>query len=67
MVDIPGISCFEINPLEGDGSVGPVPVTIFEVNPVSGVTAEVRSVVGIVMVWRLMRVDEHVGPLHHLA
>ena len=50
MVDVSCIASQVINPLEGNRCVGTVPVTIFKIDAVAGVTAEVRPVIGVVII-----------------
>ena len=50
MIDVASISGQVINPLEGYCCVGTVPVAIFKVDAEAGVTAEVRPVIGIVII-----------------
>ena len=52
MIYVAGITSQVINPLEGDSRIGTVPVTIFKIDSVTGVVAEVWAIIGIIIVGR---------------
>ena len=65
MIDISGVACEVVNPFKGYRSIGTVPVAIFKVNAVAGITAEIRPVIRVIIIWRCIGGKKPVGTVTH--